>query len=1203
MLTLIMLVSLVPATALTASAATLKTSESAITIMKKLTPFKGTCYQVGNTSEFRIGYGTVCNEKHDVSYKGGTVTDKTKEHHTMNQTQADKALRKVILDLEAKVNSFASSNKVSLSQNQFDALVLFTFDCGDSWMKGSGVLKSAVVTGADAPAILTAMEKVAGKTDDRFKIEANMFANNVRSDVVPTCFGQVTYNANGGYMAQGSPYTMYFDTTKTTNHITSPSKDGYKFMGWYTEEAGGSRVYSLTSSCKGKNLYAAWQSNDVTANSETGAMHAIAENLSTSQLASKDVYSKPSTKDGTFVRTIDTSKETTIRVKRDFVDASGNRWCKIVDKDEWVLVNASGTSTNTGAASEGFHLRVTVTNSYVNLREKPTAASTLKGSFKYGDSVKIIATNDAKTWGQVQEGSSYVGWIALMYTDWNTAYAKYKETIAANTPASAGTPVATAIVTANGYLNVRSDPGVGNRIVGSYAKSETVDVFEIRTVNGHRWGRTEAGWICLTFTSVNMLTNNVTDSGEADFAFEVNTPSTEIQTYSQPDENSAKADKIAAGTTGVKIANTAKAGEVTWVKAYWSVKEKDKDGKDKTVAKSGWARLSDFTIVPTKFTVVSDTLNIREEAGSDKNFVFKLTKGVEVQVTSLKLVGEELWGKVEGYKDAGTSINYDGWINLASNYVKRSSQITIDKGTSGSTSTAPAAIGIGTVVNADTVRVRASGALSGKQVGSINRGTKVSVLAEKDGWYKIDYDVDNDAGTESWMYGRYLDVKLGATDTTGVVKPNATGTGIIANTYSGVNVRNGAGIGNAIVGKILNGTQVEILEVQPVGTTKWGRVKQGWICMDYVTMISYDDIPSGNTGNSTNTDPSKGTPVDSFDNAQKTTTTAVYTGTVAGSVQVCKEPDPNLENNVIRTTTANENVTIHELMVVTKEIYDGEKEDSGSGNDVQTVVKQTTYWARVNDGWIQDPQTNISLDALDEETHTVTGSTTLNVRKGAGTSNEKVDLLKKGDQVPVTDVKIVADKDSKTLSVWGRVETADGIEGYCDLSYMSEGALYEKKEEATTPTTAPTTPSKPIGSTGNTGDGGFVGTGGYKYTGKVINTESLNVRVTPSTGAGKATTLKKGANLVIYETKISEDMAWGRCDAGWVYLYYVDMTPASGSAIDARVVFNDNTLIYSDNACSSVAGTYARMAVIDVYEYVGDMARTDLGWVSTANLL
>ena len=127
-------------------------------------------------------------------------------------------------------------------------------------------------------------------------------------------------------------------------------------------------------------------------------------------------------------------------------------------------------------------------------------------------------------------------------------------------------------------------------------------------------------------------------------------------------------------------------------------------------------------------------------------------------------------------------------------------------------------------------------------------------------------------------------------------------------------------------------------------------------------------------------------------------------------------------------------------------------------------------------------------------------------------------------------------------------------------------------------------------------------TSGYKYTGKVINTNSLNVRATASTNASITTTLKNGASLVIYETTISEYMAWGRCDAGWVYLYYVDMTPVNG-AVDARVVYNDNTIAYTDVNCSEVAGTYSKMAVIDIYEIVGNMVRTDLGWVSTDNLL
>ena len=80
-------------------------------------------------------------------------------------------------------------------------------------------------------------------------------------------------------------------------------------------------------------------------------------------------------------------------------------------------------------------------------------------------------------------------------------------------------------------------------------------------------------------------------------------------------------------------------------------------------------------------------------------------------------------------------------------------------------------------------------------------------------------------------------------------------------------------------------------------------------------------------------------------------------------------------------------------------------------------------------------------------------------------------------------------------------------------------------------------------------------------------------------------------------------MAWGRCDAGWVYLYYVDLTPCVSGAVDARVVYNDNTVAYTDVNCTTVAGTYTRMSVVDIYEIVGKMARTELGWINTDNLL
>ena len=1209
LLTLIMLVSLVPATALTASAASLKTSEAAITIMKKLAIFKSKCYQVPGTNEFRIGYGTICSEKHKTTYKNGKVENSPDAgKHSITQAQADQALRKLILDLDAKVNSFASSNGLTLSQCQHDALVLFTFDVGDSWMSGSGVVRSAIVSKASTNDLLKAMSDWASDQDDfrRRKIEVNMYKNGIYSDVTPSSFGTVTYNPDAGTIPQNGTgaYSVLFDTTKTSAHIPSPTRSGYKFMGWYSAQYDGTLVPSLTGSYNGKTLWAGWQATSVTANNanDLSYVHGINETLKVSQLVSLDVYSIPTKKNVKPFRTINKDTATVTAIK-DFIDDDGNRWCKLsAAGDGWVLLKSSGQGGgNTEYTGGKINVTVTVTNAYVNRRANDSASSALTGSYKAGTKLKIVATNAAKTWGQVEENGVAVGWVALMYTDWSTVYDGSAPSDANNT-----TPIATATVTYNGYLNARSDPGVDNKIVGGFAKDTTVNVFEIRTVNGHRWGRTASGWICLTYTNVKMLTDkNVSDTGVLDYAFEVTlvNSGSDLPTYAQPTTNSNNSDTIKAGTTGLKITNAAVADGLIWVKAHWTVKETDKDGKTKVIAKSGWATYSNFNLVPTKFTVVSDSLNIRKDAGSGNEFVFKLTKGVEVEVHEIKLVGEEIWGKIVGYTPTtGSGIeNYDGWINLASNYVKRSSKIAIDGGTK-------AAIGTGTVVNADSVRIRITGALYGQVLGSINRGTKVAVLGEKDGWYMIDYDVDNNKETDSWIYSQYLEVKMGVVESgtgstggTGTTqKTDGTGKGIIANTYAGVNVRSGAGIANAIVGKILNGTEVTILEVKLVGAAKWGRVKQGWICMDYVTMISYDNIPGNNSNNSGG---NKGTGVSSFDEVERTTTTAVYTGSIKADTIVYKTPNPNLENNTVRTIGTGENITIHELTAVTLEIYEGDKTDKqNENNDIETVVKQTSYWARINDGWIKDPDANITLNALDEKVHTLTGASELNVRKAAGTNNDSLGKLKKGDQVPVTKLEIVKDSGARTLTVWGRVETSDGIVGYCDLSYMSEGALYEKKEEATTPTT-PSTPT--IGSTGNTGTGGFVNNaGGYKYTGKVINTESLNVRVTASTGAKKATTLKKGANLVIYETKISEDMAWGRCDAGWVYLYYVDLTPAGGSsAIDARVVYTDNTIIYTDNAASSVAGTYSRMSVIDIYEYVGDMARTDLGWVSTGNLL
>lgn len=1252
LLTLIMLVSLVPVTSLTASAASLSTSERALTVLKNMATFRSECYQVGHTNQFLIGYGTVCNEKHTVD-KYGNWTKNNDEPHKIKQTEADEALRKAIAELDKKINSFASSNGLSLSQQQHDALALFSFDSGTAWMEGNGVVKTAIVSKVGANDLLNAMnEWTQYAAVERRKIEVNMYMNGVYSNVVPTNYAKVTYNSNGGDMAQYTSidgnnkiYEMLFDTANTVNHVPAPTRTGKIFLGWYASSTSVSNpnwqwMPTLSYLCAGHTLYALWQEGTKDSN-DAGV--AVNYTLSKSQLASKTVYNWPNLKASGCEKkgTVTTDKVT---VSRDFIGADGTRWAKIGDY-RWVIVKAGSNGTSSG--STDIDVTVTVTNSYVNSRVNATIHSATNGSYKQGTQLRIINTAQADgfLWGQVAKSAdddTPICWVALLYTNWNSV--KDGGTSGSGSSTNSKT-VARATITHNGYVHVRNGAGTDNPIVGALARNETVDIYEIKTVSGHKWGRTDAGWFCMTYASVTILDDKVasqiiTDKGALAYTF-TGTLANAVIAYADTTTNSdvvgtdangkVTNDGTVAKSTSVTLTSMSIVGNYVWGKIGWRV-DTNKDGKNDTT-KYGWIQLcetnadeylstdgSKFKLDSAKFKLTGGELSVRAQPNSANEAVCKVTAGGEVHVTKIKLVGENMWGYItnafagEVYKDGqvvGEEVT--GWILLSSKNVQRVDAPTIEKDSGPSISGK-----VATVVNTDSVRVRDYGATYGTVTGSLSRGTTVKVWDEnEDGWYKVDTNKNGtfEEETDGWVYGQYLNVyevgddddgeSSGSSSGTGATT-KTTGVGIVANTYSGVNVRASAGIGGAFVCKLLPGTQVDILETTTVGAAKWGRTDKGWVCMDYITMLS-------TTTTTTSGIPAGGQAVSSYDDIKSTP--AVYTGkTKKDGVEVRSTTDLGQKyngneavdvDNVVRVLSADSPITIYELLAVTENVVHdedtNEKPDREPGG-TSTTTTVTSYWARVNGGYIYNPAACLALDALDEVTYTLTNSETLNVRPDASTNNTPVAQLKKGDKVTVTTLTIVNDK------VWGKCEVGKSdeigksVSGYVRLDYMTQGAYYVPETTTTTTGTVPT--SSTIGSTGNTGTAGIANnTSGYKYTGKVINTDSVNVRATASTTAALTTTLKKGASLVIYETTIAENMAWGRCDAGWVYLYYVDMTPSGGSAIDARVVYRFGATIYTDTDCSEVAGTYSAMSVIDVYEIVGNMVRTELGWVNTSELL
>lgn len=135
---------------------------------------------------------------------------------------------------------------------------------------------------------------------------------------------------------------------------------------------------------------------------------------------------------------------------------------------------------------------------------------------------------------------------------------------------------------------------------------------------------------------------------------------------------------------------------------------------------------------------------------------------------------------------------------------------------------------VGVVTGAGVLNVRSGPGVEYDKVGELDEGTKVAIYERqqvgdstwgriKTGWISMNYIViedDPDAKDES-----------------------ATTYSIIATvTTNDLNVRSGPGTRYAAVTRVNTGDKVQITEICVLDRTLWGKYKQGWLCMSYVTI-------------------------------------------------------------------------------------------------------------------------------------------------------------------------------------------------------------------------------------------------------------------------------------------------------------------------------------------------------------------------------
>ena len=214
------------------------TGENGYLLIKQFESCRLTAYKAVSTEKYyTIGWGHYGSDV----YAGMTIT----------QAQADQYLKQDVAKTENSVNSFLNSNRITIGQNQFDALVSFTYNLGNVWVSTETfqlktILKNGYTKYSDAQ-IRTAFtnwnksggQVLAGLTRRR-NAEADLFLSNRKPDPITTT-PSIWKNSDSYIVGDMVKFTW-----NSVDHAT-----GYWFVVWYkgeqivTTQVSGSSEYTL----------------------------------------------------------------------------------------------------------------------------------------------------------------------------------------------------------------------------------------------------------------------------------------------------------------------------------------------------------------------------------------------------------------------------------------------------------------------------------------------------------------------------------------------------------------------------------------------------------------------------------------------------------------------------------------------------------------------------------------------------------------------------------------------------------------------------------------------------------------------------------------------------------------------------------------------------------------------------------------------
>ena len=613
--------------------------------------------------QYTVGYGTRCPD------------DKLAYYNEYGITEAEaEALLQVYLDRFAEsINvDFIQKHGLTLNQNQFDALMLLSYNCGTNWIYSdtNSNLRKSIIAGATGSEIVDRFSRwcnAGGQIKTyllrRRLCEANIYLNGVYSQVIPDNFGYVLYDANGGT----SPVTVQgFDTVLTAAIIPTPTRDGYTFDGWYTSKTEGEKITVLDGKVRNTRLYARWLDGAGTNPDVEAEASGIKVTVDTYELL---IRQGPGTNYSIVGSFFDGEQVTITKTE----SGSGYIWgqcskgwiCLKYTNYNQVVEDEKEDTVETPAAPVSKMGTVKV-SSYLCVRSGPSTGYSVVSKLYNGTRVEIL---EQKIAGSMVWGKIASGWISMDYVVLDPESAPPAEEPAPTEPAPTepaptepaptepaptepapsepSSTVRTGKVKVKSVLIVRSGPDTSYKAVTTLANNTSVTITEQTTTGSMTWGKISSGWICMDYVVLDAVSGTTTES--------------------------------VMGTVNVSsyLRVRSQAGTSYTIVGYLYPKNRVEILEKKTVGNTVWGRISngwiDLSYVildgqssapstpsvsqgQTK-TVNTACLRVRSQAGTSSSIVGYLYSGAKVTVYETTTVGGSTWGRIS-----------NGWICL--DYVK-----------------------------------------------------------------------------------------------------------------------------------------------------------------------------------------------------------------------------------------------------------------------------------------------------------------------------------------------------------------------------------------------------------------------------------------------------------------------------------------------------------------------------------------------------